>query len=151
MNNYEINSNTIALIPINDEKTKVIELNNSFIINMNSMEIIKRSCEFFGSSYLGRHEGTKKLMGISYKSPIIIEESRNIIYFPTTSPRLSKCAWISLKHILNYKGNNNKSIIYFENGAKIEVNVSINSLDNQYLRATKLESILRKRKLTFEY
>lgn len=150
MNNYEINSNTIALIPLDEFKTKVIEVSHSFIVNMNSMKIIERSCEFFGSSYIGRHEGTKKLMGISYKSPIIIEESRNIIYFPTTSPRLSDCAWFSLNHISNYEENNGKSIIFFENGDNIEIDVSVNSFDNQFLRATKLESILRKQKLKFE-
>ena len=145
MKNYEINSSTIALIPINDYQTKVIELSNSFIVDMNSMKIIERSCEFFGSSYIGRHEGTKRLIGISYKSPIIIEESRNIIYFPTTSPLLDDCAWFSLKHILNYEDSNGKSLIYFENGEKIEIDISINSFDNQFLRATKLESILRKK------
>lgn len=150
MDNYEINSNTIALIPISEEKTKVIEVSNSFIINMNSMKIIERSCEFFGSSYIGRHEGTKRLIGINYKSPIIIEESRNIIYFPTTSPRLSDCAWFSLNHISKYEDSNGKSLIYFENGDNIVIDISINSFDNQFLRATKLESILRKRKLSFE-
>lgn len=150
MKNYEINSSTIALIPINEEQTKVIEVSNSFIVNMNSMKIIERSCEFFGSSYMGRHEGTKKLIGISYKSPIIIEESRNIIYFPTTSPRLSDCAWFNLNYISNYEDYNGKSLIYLENGENVEIDISVNSFDNQFLRATKLESILRKRKLTID-
>ena len=147
MEQYEINSKTIALIPIEENTSKVIEEDNSFIVKMKTMEIIKRSCEYFGSTYLGRHIGTKKLTGISYKSPIIIEESKNIIYFPTSSPRQNECIWISLRHILNYKENNGKSIVFFENGENIEIDVSYNSFDNQYLRATKLESILRKRKL----
>lgn len=150
MNYYEINSNTIALIPISEEKTKVIEVSNSFIVEMNSMKIIERSCEFFGSSYIGRHEGTKKLIGINYKSPIIIEESRNIIYFPTTSPRLSECAWFNLNYIEKYEDSNGKSLIFFENGENVEIDISVNSFDNQVLRASKLESILRKRKLSFE-
>lgn len=150
MKDYEINSSTIALIPINEEQTKIIEFSNSFIVNMNSMKIIERSCEFFGSSYMGRHEGTKKLIGINYKSPIIIEESRNIIYFPTTSPRLSDCAWFNLNYISNYEDSNGKSLIYLENGENIEIDISVNSFDNQFLRATKLESILRKRKLTID-
>ena len=64
------------------------------------MNIIENSCEYFGSSYLGRHEGTKKLIGITHKAPIIIEESKNLIYFPTTSPRLTDCVWIALNSIL---------------------------------------------------
>ena len=114
---------------------------------MNPMKIIERSCEFFGSSYLGRHIGTKVLTGIRYKSPIIIEESNNIIYFPTTSPRLLECIWISLNHIDKYIKKEDKSLIYFINGEKLIINISYESFNNQYLRATKLEYIIRKRKL----
>ncbi len=146
MKEYEINTNTIALIPVNKECTKVIEEKNTFLVKMSAMKIIKRSCEYFGSSYLGRHEGTKYLTGISHKSPIIIEESRNLIYFPTISPRLENCLWISLRHILKYKEENGKSLIFFENGQKLLVDVSYGSFDNQYLHATKLDSILNKRK-----
>ena len=63
------------------------------------MKIIENSCRYFGSSYNGRHIGTKNLTGINYKSPIIIEETKNIIFFPTTSPKQSDCSWISLKYI----------------------------------------------------
>lgn len=147
MKEYEINTNTIALIPINKESTRVIEKEKTFFVNMTPMNIIKRSCEYFGSSYNGRHEGTKFLTGISHKSPIIIEESKNMIYFPTTSPRLDSCLWISLKHIQNYKKLDGKSLIIFENGEELIIDISYGSFDNQYLRATKLDSILNKRKI----
>ena len=146
MNSYEVNKNTVAILPIGEDQSKIIELDNTFIVNMNSMKIIERSCKFFGSTYLGRHEGTKMLTGITHKTPIIIEESRNMIYFPTTSPRLQKCAWFALKHIKNYVNNNGKSLVTFENGKKMELNLSFGSFDNQFLHATKLESILIKRK-----
>lgn len=147
---YEINNETIALIPINDEITKVYEKDNTLLINKPIMNIIEHSCKYFGSSYKGRHEGTKNLIGVSHKSPIIIEESRNIIYFPTTSPRLNNCSWIALNHVKDYKKKDNNTIIYFENGEEIELEISIGSFDNQYLRATKLESVLRKRKLVVD-
>lgn len=150
MNSYEINKNTVAILPLGEEKSKIIELDNTFIVNMNSMKIIERSCKYFGSTYLGRHEGTKMLTGITHKTPIIIEESRNMIYFPTTSPRLSKCAWFALKHIANYVNYNGKSLITFENGKKMELNLSFGSFDNQFLHATKLESMLMKRKQTID-
>lgn len=145
MNNYIINSNTVALIPIKSKITRVIELESSFLINENSMKIIENSCKYFGSSYLGRHIGTKNLTGINYKSPIIIEETKNMIFFPTISPRDINCSWLSLKHINNYINKNGKIEVIFENGDKWDFNISFGSFDNQYLRATKLESILRKR------
>ena len=144
---YIINSNTVALIPIKNKITSVIEREDEFIINENTMKIVEDSCEYFGSSYLGRHKGTKNLTGINYKSPIIIEETRNIIFFPTTSPKDDNCAWISLHYIKNYFNKDGKIEVLFENDKKYIFNMSYWSFDNQYLRATKLESILRKRKI----
>ena len=60
---------------------QIIENGEEYIINNNSTKILEHSCEYFGSSLEGRKEGTKKLLGITHKSPIIIEESRNIIFF----------------------------------------------------------------------
>lgn len=150
MISYEINCDTLALIPVSENETKVIERNNNFNVNNSVMNIIENSCEYFGSSYLGRHEGTKKLIGITHKAPIIIEESKNLIYFPTTSPRLDNCIWIALNNIKTYERKNGKTELEFTNNKKIRLDISFGSLDNQVLRATKLESVLRKRINTTE-
>ena len=107
MSEYEINIDTQAIIPLGPEKSKVIEGNKVFIVEQPALKIIDKSCRFFGSSYQGRFLGTKNLIGISHKAPIIIEETREIIFFPTNSPRQNNCAWISLKHVENYKKSNN--------------------------------------------
>lgn len=149
ISNYEINNSTLAIIPISNKVSKIIEEDNNFIINKSTTEVVDDSCKFFGSSYLGRFEGTKSLLGINYKSPIIIEETKEIIFFPTSSPRFNDCFWISLNNIDKYlKDNNNNSIINFKNGQSIELNISYGSLENQIMRATRLESVLRKRKLS---
>ena len=99
---YEVNSNTLILLPIGSNVTKVIEKQDSFLVNKTPSQIIDESCRSFGSSYLGRHEGTKHLTGINYKAPIIVEETQSIIFFPTASPRFSKCAWVALNHVKNH-------------------------------------------------
>ena len=110
------------------------------------MQILEHSCEYFGSSFDGRREGTKKLLGITHKSPIIVEESRKIIFFPTTSPDRNDCIWINLEKISRYyKSSQKKSIIEFKNGDIIEFDVSIGSLTNQILRASRLKYILEER------
>ena len=85
-------------------------------------------------------------VGITHKSPIIIEESREIIFFPTSSPRLNNCSWISLNNIKNFIKNNEKTKIIFDNQKEIIVDVSFGIMENQILRASLLESTLRKRK-----
>ena len=145
MISYEINCDTLALLPVSGTETKVVEKENMYLINKPVMEIIENSCEFFGSTYDGRHQATKNLIGVTHKSPIIIEESRNIIYFPTCSPRLENCCWIGLNNIKKYENKNGSTELLFSNNKKIKLPISYGSFDNQYLRATKLESVLRKR------
>ena len=145
MNDYEINEATIALVPYNN-MTKVYESDASFLVNKPVNKIIEESCEYFGSSFEGRKKGTTSLTGITHKVPIIIEESKNIIFFPTSSPRLDTCSWIALNHVLSYKKNDIYSEIQFKNNKKLLVNISFGSLDNQILRASRLENVLNARK-----
>jgi len=145
INNYEINDETLAIIPVDDKISKVFEIDNTILVNKKTTQIIDDSCKYFGSSFIGRHEGTKNLIGINYKSPIVIEETNNIIFFPTSSPRFNNCGWVALNKIKNYKKHNEDSKIIFDNNTELIINISIQSLKNQILRATLLESTLRKR------
>lgn len=154
MNNYEINSETLAIVAYDNSKSKIIEKEHEFIINEVPTKIISDSCKYFGSSYEGRFIGTKNMLGISHKAPIIIEESRQIIFFPTSSPRLSSCTWISLNNVEFYKKQGNGTIIYFSTGKTIRLDLAYGIIDNQVLRATRLAAILKKRvnqiqKITF--
>ena len=93
--NYEITYDTQMILPIDSGKSKIIEEDSEYVVDNNVLEIMEHSCEYFGSSYEGRKEGTKKLIGVTHKSPIIIEESRKMIFFPTSSPDNKDCIWIN--------------------------------------------------------
>ena len=143
---YEITFDTQVILPVENNSSRIIENNESYVINVPPMQVLEHSCEYFGSSYEGRKEGTKKMLGITHKSPIIIEESQKMIFFPTTSPERSDCIWINLEKIEKYyKIDNRKSAIVFKNGDKLEFDVSYGSLSNQILRATRLKFILDER------
>ncbi len=144
--NYEITYDTQIILPIDENSSKIIENDSEYVVNNSTLNILEHSCEYFGSSYEGRKEGTKKLLGITHKSPIIVEESRKIIFFPTSSPENNNCIWINLEKIEKYyKINPKKSAILFKNGDVIEFDVSYGSLTNQILRATRLKYILEER------
>lgn len=145
MRDYEINKQTLAIISCGKEKSKIIEEDNEFFVNLPATKIIDDSCKFFGSSYEGRLNGTKSILGVSHKAPIIIEESNGIIFFPTTSPRLENCTWIALNNINDYYKADIDTIIKFNCGKKIKLEVSYGIIDNQILRATRLEALLAKR------
>ena len=102
LDQYEINKSTLAVLPIDESSSRVLEEEAEYIVNKSTTDVINDSCKYFGSSYKGRNEGTKSLIGGNYKLPILIEESREIIFFPTSSPKLEECAWISLNNLKNY-------------------------------------------------
>lgn len=139
---YEINDSTQAIIPINSLKSTIYEEENEYTVNVPSNKIIKKNCSYYGSSYIGRCEGTKYLTGIKSKFPIIIEETRKIIFFPTTSVRNNQTMWISLNKVKDIKMENNKTVVVFTNNKKICVDISFYSLRNQYCRASLLKSKL---------
>ena len=145
---YEINAETLVLIPIDNKKTKVVEKNDTFLINASTLSIIKKSCLFFGCSYDGRREAVRHLIGIDMKVPILIEESRNIIFFPTSSCVNKNSIWISYKNLLKYtKFNEFSTVLFFLEKKKLKIDVKYNLIDNQVIRCLKLETLLSKRKM----
>ena len=144
LKNYEVNSSTFALIPVKKNYCRVMDQDGSHLVRNSALTIIKNACNYFGSSFDSRHVMTRKLININYKSPIVIEESRSIIFFPTSSPREDDCIWISLNSIKKYLKKEGKTRIIFRNDSFIEIPVSYNIIDNQMARSIMLEKELNK-------
>ncbi len=143
---YEINLSTLLLIGLNDNSTKVIEKDDEFIINYSVKDIVNNSCKFFGSSLIERINSTKRLVRISSKSPIIIEESRNILFFPLRSTREKCNTWISFNNLTSYEQNDKKTLLIFNNSKHVLLDFSYYIIDNQVTRSMMLDYVLNTRK-----
>ncbi len=146
MDSYEINKDTCAVVSINDGITKVLEKNDEYLINKSSYEVMEDSCEYYGSTCEGRVKGTKMMLGSNYKVPIVIEETNEIIFFPTEAAKNSNCIWLSLNNIKSYEKCNGLTKVIFNSGKEIIIKMSTSSFETQLLRANRLGSILRKRR-----
>ena len=147
LEHYEINCETILIVPFGKGKSKVYELNLECIVKESPLTIIKNSCLYFGCSYEGRKEGTKSLLGIEMKVPIVIEDSRNIIFFPTSSCINQNSIWISYQNLLKYsKVNEFSTVLYFRENKSIRVDTRYSLVDNQVIRCIKLDNLLMRRK-----
>ncbi|MBS4171987.1 competence protein ComK [Bacillus sp. FJAT-49736] len=139
---YEITPYTMAIIPIQYGSrmyTEVLETQERFISPFRPLEIVKKSCEYFGSSLIGRKEGTKRLIGITHKAPIIVDPHTSIYLFPTTSPTNPQCIWISHDHVFHQeKASSNSTLVTFRNKETLTVPVSISSFENQMYRTSLL-------------
>lgn len=143
---YYINADTLLVVPLGKNKTKIYDINGIYIVKKTVFEVVDISCQYYGSSYLGRYVGAKKLLDMDYKLPIIVDEVKEIVIFPTCSPKSLDCCWICVNNIDNYEKSKKNSKIKFINNSIFEFKISINSLENQIMRATMLLMRLKKRK-----
>ena len=143
---YEITTKTCAVKYRDERSCTVIEGENEIIINKPINKYLNYNCNYFGSSLDGRLKSSQMILGMKYKLPIIIEETREIVFFPTTSPRNKDCTWISLSNIEKYEKADLSTVVTFTSGKKYKFDISFESFENQLLRASKLLLNLKNRK-----
>ncbi len=143
---YEINASTLMIIPYRSDYSKVIELDRIVFVKRKPKQIIDDSCKFFGNSYQGRCMGTKYLINVTVKAPIIIEETKKVIFFPTKSPRDDNCVWVSSNNLQRFIKRDDKTVLVFGEKNMYEINSSYYIIDNQVTRCIKLEKALNESK-----
>ena len=146
---YEITPYTLAILPVNYGSkvySRIIELEAEFISPFKPIEIINKSCEYFGASYEGRKHGTKQLIGITHKAPIAIAPSSSIFFFPTTSPLRPQCIWLSHEHVVSFSRlDQQHTTVVFRNKQIITIPMSSSSFENQLHRTAFLKTKLVQR------
>jgi competence protein ComK len=146
---YEVNPYTMFIKPLvygSKMYSQIVEIEDEFTSPFKPIEIIKKSCEYFSSSYEGRKNGTKQLIGITHKVPVAIDPSNFIYFFPTTSPNRSECIWVSHEHVLNYRRlASNQTEVTFQNKQSFIFPISYSSFENQLLRTALLRTKLMQR------
>ena len=143
---YEINDSTLAIIPFDNDNTKIIEKDDEYIVSDTPYKIMEHSCKYFGSSLEGRMLGSRDILGSIYKTPVIVEESQKLIFFPTEAIQSENVSWISYKNIRNIEKYDKKSKIVFNNGDFLIVNCPYFSVKNQIFRCNMLEAVSNNRK-----
>ena len=114
---YEISNGTLAIVPNDGNSSVVYEDEERYIIDDLPFKIMEDSCKYFGSTYKGRKDGAKEILGAEYKVPIVIDNSNDLIVFPTTSPLAEDCIWVSLNIDMSLtkediiKGSESKKLI----------------------------------------
>lgn len=130
---------------IAENKTKVYELNSDFVVSENMSQIIFNSCEFYGSNYIGRLYFSRSILNLKIKLPIIIEDNKKIIFFPTRAINNDECIWISYNNLKKIMKTQDGSIIYFNNDKNFKIKISSDILDRQFFNCLKLEKMLKAR------
>ena len=148
---YEIDLSTLILIGIDEENTKVITKENDFVVNSSCKQIVDNSCRYFGSSLIERINTTNRLVNMRSKTPIIIEDSRGIIFFPLRSTREKNNVWISFNNLDKYTKKDNTTVLIFKNKKRVVVNYSYYMVDNQVTRCIILDYEINNRRKSLKY
>lgn len=149
LNEYYINEDTLILVS-NGKRTKIFDKEGVYEINNKVLDVLENSCKYYGSSFKGRCEGSKSILNMNYKLPIIMDCVKEVIMVPTSSPNNTDCYWLCLNNIEDYYKKGNKTIVEFSNKMTYEIENSYYTVENQILRATLLLTRLRKRKNTMK-
>jgi competence protein ComK len=146
---YEVNPYTMFIKPVvygSKVYSQIYELEDEYLSPFKPLDIIKKSCEYFSSSFEGRKDGTKQLIGVTHKVPIVIDPTNFIYFFPTTSPTRSECIWISHEHIMSYRRTDSRqTMVTFQNKQSFNLPISYSSFENQMFRTALLRTKLMQR------
>ncbi len=148
MNNILIDDKTFAVVATYSG-SKIIKEDKVIESELSPNEIISKNCEYYGSSFDGRIIGTKNLINIVYKPPIIVSEYLMIIMFPTSSIREEHCSWININYIQNYFSEKKELVnLLFNDNSQIKLNISIHILEKQIFKASRLKLVFLERKMS---
>lgn len=146
---YEVNPFTMFVKPIaygSKIYSEIFEVEDEFLSPFKPLDIIKNSCEYYGSDYDGRRNGTKQLVGYAHKIPIAIDPTNRIFFFPTTSPSRHECIWISHEHVKDYdRINSQETLIHFNNNQSFTFPISCSTIISQLERTAYLRTKLMQR------
>ncbi|MFD3447290.1 competence protein ComK [Microbacteriaceae bacterium 4G12] len=148
---YVVNSETMAIVPVLTKEnvliSKVIETNDEFYVLQKPLDIIEKSCRFYGASFYGRKAGTKELIRVSHKQSIAISPTDYLYFFPTSSYTRKDCIWVSHSHVDQTDAlPHNNLLLHFITGRSIKIDVSKGSFDNQLYRTAQLRVEFENRK-----
>lgn len=147
---YEIDLSTYLLIGIDKEHTKVITSTEEFVIEENCNHIINNSCQYFGSTLRERINFTNRIVKMKSKAPIIIEDTRNIIFFPIKSIKEDNNIWISYNNLETYEKIDKNTRLIFKNKSHYILDYSYYIIDNQVTRSLILDYEIIKRRKSLE-
>ncbi|WP_071393852.1 competence protein ComK [Bacillus tuaregi] len=147
---YQISRSTLAILPMEYGSklySQIYDLEVDQFSPLKPLELIKKSCRSFCSSYEGRKEGSRQLIGFTHKIPITIDSTNMLYFFPTASPLSKRCAWVSHVHVLHYeKIDSATTLVYFRNKKTVIIPTSVYTFENQMLRTALLRTNLMQKK-----
>ncbi|MGX1901847.1 competence protein ComK [Thermolongibacillus altinsuensis] len=150
LDEYVVIGETAALVPKYNEVgklcTTVYELYNTYFVEKSPKEIIQHSCRYYGSTYEGKVEAAKHILGIRQMVPVSVCEALRLYFFPTCSPDNESCIWFAQSHIHQVQSfQKKKAKVILKNKKEIIVDVQKGTIESKMYKTAMLFLILEQR------
>lgn len=144
-NNFTVTESTQLITPAKtvDYQTIIYEGDRELKVKKTPKEIIDHTCLQNWTTFDGFRKAIMKMSGYEKKVPLPLRINPRICLFPSGSPEAHDTVWISPFHLktpnkaVKYPNNPRWSIITFESGKEMTLQVSANVINNQIKRAYK--------------
>lgn len=148
LNDYRINQETVLLTGEYDENgklcTRVIEGENTFLVNMKPLEVINKTMLDLGSDFHAGRKSAREILGDIYMCPIKINCNLGIWLFPTKSYNNNFCGWFSLAHVKKTKAIGRKTEVYLSHNHTFIINMRESHFNQRKQKAKDLRDEMMK-------
>ncbi len=149
---YIINQETVLLTGEYDQYgklcTRVIEGDQSILVDHPPLKVISKSINYFGFSLKGAIEGAKTILGKVKMCPIMICPVQDICMFPHTSPVNHDCIWFNHSNVLHTQPMGRYTLVELSNGRSIKIQARHTAFNNKKQKAGDLRRIIHERSHT---
>lgn len=115
--------------------TRIIEGNQSFLVDMVPLHVIDKSIKHIGFNLKGAIESSKAELGKTSMVPIMINPALGVCLFPIISPKKHECMWFNPLHIVDALPNGKNTDVYLSNGCVITIAMRIVTIIRKWHRA----------------
>lgn len=146
-----IDGATMAITPTFDEYgnrySNVHEKESTVFVKQKPLDIIKESCEYYGSSLNGCVAGTKKVMGgFPTMTPIALCAGLELFFLPLEAPKNVECIWLAYNYVSRVVSTGSiESEIFFKNGFSFTVPQSKDAVISKIYRTAHYRCTLLER------
>ncbi|MEX3621466.1 competence protein ComK [Viridibacillus arvi] len=138
-----ITTNSFVLSPLfeGEMKSKVMTRDGYLYSTLTPIQLLEKICIRYGSTFQGRIDAVKELLGYSKKLPLYIGEG--IYAYPTRSPYHPECVWV-FYHSYRYEAySKGQTILYFDHGEIVILDISLHTVKEQQQRLASIILSLR--------
>ena len=153
MDNYILNDEVLCftLDDEDPERILIIEKRRRVTVRMTCLKFLKKCCKIYGHSYDIQRQFVIDNFNYYIKTPIIVSEYDNLIFFPTTSPSSKNCIWVSYSNVDRYVKEKDYTKIYFKGGKILNISASFTTVDSQITKCIKIEKFINNIRLKKNY